>query len=46
MYNSFMVNLIKKNITNLILGLMVICAVIGVVWSVVTIILSGELSWE
>ena len=46
MYNSFMVNLIKKNITNLILGLMVICAVVGVVWSVVTIILSGELSWE
>jgi hypothetical protein len=39
-------NLIKKNITNLILGLMVICAVIGVVWSVVTIMLSGELSWE
>jgi len=41
-----MVNLIKKNFMNLILGLLLIGAVIGVVWSVVTIMLSGELSWE
>lgn len=41
-----MINLIKKNVMNLILGLLLIGAVIGVVWSVVTIMLSGELSWE
>ena len=41
-----MINLIKKNVMNLILGLLLIGAVIGVVWSVVIIMLSGELSWE